>query len=46
MIERARSQPVIEEITVLPGVTEVDADVRVAVEEAGFSYQGAATLVS
>ncbi|RSM39148.1 copper chaperone [Amycolatopsis balhimycina DSM 5908] len=58
------AQSVAEEITALPGVTEVDVDVpagrvtvradtalaeddvRAAVEEAGFTYEGAAKLVS
>ncbi|MDT7805412.1 MAG: hypothetical protein QOI78_8845 [Actinomycetota bacterium] len=57
------AQSVTEEITVLPGVTEVDVDVpagrvvvradvaladdavRGAVEEAGFTYVGTASLV-
>ncbi|MEV4149349.1 heavy-metal-associated domain-containing protein [Amycolatopsis sp. NPDC049691] len=58
------AQSVTEELTSLPGVTEVDVDVatgrvvvragtalaeddvRGAVEEAGFTYQGTASLVS
>lgn len=58
------AQSVTEELTGLPGVTEVDvdvatgrvvvraeaalaeADVRGAVEEAGFTYAGTASLVS
>jgi copper chaperone len=58
------AQSVTEEITALPGVTEVDVDVpagrvvvraeaalaeddvRAAVEEAGFAYEGLAKLVS
>jgi copper chaperone len=57
------AQSVTEELTALPGVTEVDVDVptgrvvvragaalaeddvRNAVEEAGYSYQGAVSLV-
>ena len=58
------AQSVTEEITALPGVTEVDVDVpagrvvvrakaaladgdvRAAVEEAGFTYQGTGSLTS
>ena len=58
------AQSVTEEITALPGVTEVDVDVptgrvvvraraalaeddvRAAVEEAGFTYEGTASYVS
>lgn len=58
------AQSVSEEITALPGVTEVDVDVssglvvvraetalaeddvRAAVEEAGYTYEGTASLVA